>query len=60
MLYETSKLHPYHGITYREQDLYQVIDKSPRAKGSEQPLPEAMFWLLLTGEYPTEKEVEEF
>ena len=22
MLYETSKLHPYHGITYREYDLY--------------------------------------
>ena len=29
----------------------------PRAPGGEQPLPEGLFWLLLTGEVPTEEQV---
>lgn len=60
MVYETSKLHPINGITYRDMDLYQIRDQSPKAPGGAEPLPEAVLWLLLTGEFPTEKELSEF
>jgi len=53
LLYETSKLHPVNGITYRGYDLVQIVDKSVKAPGGEQPLPEAVLWLLLTGEFPS-------
>ena len=29
----------------------------PKAPGGEEPLPEGLFWLLLTGEIPTEEQV---
>ena len=29
----------------------------PKAKGGEEPLPEGLFWLLATGEVPTEDQV---
>jgi len=29
----------------------------PKAPGGEEPLPEGLFWLLLTGEVPTEQQV---
>lgn len=54
MLYETSKLHPLNGITYRGHDLFEIIDKCPSAKDGNEPLPEAVLWLLLTSEVPTE------
>lgn len=60
LIYETSKLHPINGITYREKDLYEVRDQSPKAPGGSEPLPEAVLWLLLTGEFPTEQELSNF
>ena len=33
ILYDTSKLHPLNGITYRGKDLYQVREQSPKAPG---------------------------
>ena len=30
----------------------------PKAEGGEEPLPEGLFWLLLTGEVPTKEQVE--
>lgn len=60
LLYETSKLHPIEGINYRDKDLYEVREQSPRAPGGYEPLPEGVLWLLLTGEFPTEKEVVAF
>ena len=33
MIYETSKLHPINGITYRDKNLYEIRDQSPRAPG---------------------------
>lgn len=59
LLYETSKLDPVKGITYRGQNLFEVQEKATKAEGGTEPLPEAAFWLLLTGEYPTDKETEE-
>ena len=31
----------------------------PKAPGGEEPLPEGLFWLLLTGEVPTEQQVRD-
>ena len=31
----------------------------PKAKGGNEPLPEGIFWLLLTGEVPTKAQVDE-
>jgi len=53
MLYETSKLHPTLGINYRGHDLFEIMKRCPPVKGGEEPMPEANFWLLLTGEFPT-------
>lgn len=36
------------------------MDHSPKAKGGEEPLPEAVLWLLLTGELPNESEIGAF
>jgi citrate synthase len=60
MIYETSKLHPINGITYRGKDLYEIRDESPKAPGGNEPLPEAVLWLLLTGEFPNESELKDF
>lgn len=38
---------------------FQIFKKElPKAEGGEEPLPEALFWLLLTGEVPTESQVK--
>lgn len=60
MIYETSNLHHLNGITYRGQDLFEIMDKAPKAKGGTEPLPEGVMWLLLTGEYPNAKEIKDF
>ena len=52
LVYETSKLHHINGITYRGIDLFEIVDKAPKAKGGSEPLPEGILWLLLTGEIP--------
>lgn len=60
LLYETSKLHHLDGITYRGKDLFKVREEGNKAPGGSQPLPEAALWLLLTGEFPSQHELEEF
>ena len=60
ILYETSKLHHVQGIRYRKMDLFEIKDNAPRAPDGTQPLPEAILWLLLTGEFPNTKELSEF
>lgn len=60
ILYETSKLHRVQGIRYRRMDLYEIRDSAPKAEGGSQPLPEGVLWLLLTGEFPNDKELREF
>ena len=32
--------------------------KLPKAPGGQEPLPEALLWLLMTGEVPTDKQVQ--
>lgn len=59
LISDISYLDPYEGIRYRGYTLPEVIEKLPRPRGSEMPCVEGLFYLLLTGEIPTESEVEE-
>lgn len=60
MIYETSLLDSHEGIRFRGLSIPEVQAQLPKfgAKG-EQPLPEGLFWLLLTGEVPTPAQVSE-
>jgi len=58
ILSETSMLDPAEGIKYRGYTLKECNAKLPKAPGSKIGLPEASFWLLLTGEIPTDAEVK--
>ena len=59
MVTETSALDPYEGIRFRGFNIPQLREKLPKAPGGEEPLPEGIFYLLLTGELPTEEDVKE-
>jgi len=59
MVYQTSKLSSTLGINYRGHDLETLIKECPKAPGGSEPLPEAVLWLLLTGEYPNAGEIKE-
>ena len=56
---ETSALDPFEGIRFRGYNIPQLQEKLPKAPGGEEPLPEGLFWLLMTGELPTEDNVKE-
>jgi len=60
MLYETSKLNPESGITYRGKDLFTIRKEGPKSVPGGQPIPEGALWLLLTGEFPSESEITAF
>jgi citrate synthase len=53
---ETSALDPEEGIRFRGYSIPDLQKTLPRAAGGEQPLPEGLYWLLLTGDLPTEEE----
>jgi len=54
---DISFLDPYEGIRYRGYTLPEVFEKLPKAPGAEMPYVEGLYFLLLTGDMPTEKEV---
>lgn len=56
MMWECSALDPNEGIRFRGYTIPEVREKLPKAPGSEEPLPEGMFYLLLTGDIPTYEE----
>ena len=58
MVTETSKLDPNEGIRFRGYSLPEIQDVLPRAKGSNQPLPEGIFYLMLIGDLPTDEDVK--
>ena len=58
MVTETSKLDPNEGIRFRGYSLPEIQDVLPRAKGSNQPLPEGMFYLMLIGDLPDDNDVK--
>eukprot|EP01118_Nematostelium_gracile_P007794 TRINITY_DN2556_c0_g1_i1.p1 TRINITY_DN2556_c0_g1~~TRINITY_DN2556_c0_g1_i1.p1 ORF type:complete len:488 (-),score=143.04 TRINITY_DN2556_c0_g1_i1:38-1501(-) len=54
---ETSLLDADEGIRFRGLTIPECQKQLPKAPGGEEPLPEGIFWLLLTGEVPTQAEV---
>jgi len=59
MVWETSALDPIEGIRFRGFTIPELREKLPKAPGGEEPLPEGIFFLLLTGELPTAADVAE-
>ncbi len=56
---DISYLDPQEGIRYRGYTLPEVFELLPKPAGSEGPYVEGLFYLLLTGDIPTEEEVGE-
>lgn len=56
---DISYLDPMEGIRYRGYTLPEVFEKLPKIKGAKMPLVEGLFFLLLTGDMPTEEEALE-
>jgi len=56
---ETSAVDPQEGIRFRGYSIPEIREKLPTATGGKQPLPEGLFYLLLTGEIPTSDQVAE-
>jgi citrate synthase len=57
MVWETSALDPIEGIRFRGFTIPELREKLPKAPGGEEPLPEGIFYLLMTGELPTNDDV---
>jgi len=56
---DISYLDPYEGIRFRGFTIPEVLEKLPRPAGAEVPFVEGFIYLLLTGDMPTENEVNE-
>lgn len=56
---ETSELDANEGIRFRGYSIPQLKEKLPKLEGDTEPLPEGIFYLMLTGEIPTYEEVME-
>jgi citrate synthase len=56
---DISYLDPNEGIRFRGYKLQEVMEKLPKPKGAEMPYVEGLFYLLLTGDIPSEAEVSE-
>ncbi|KAK9389263.1 citrate synthase-like protein [Lipomyces mesembrius] len=58
LVWEGSVLDSEEGIRFRGKTIPEVQAILPKAPGGSEPLPEGLFWLLLTGEVPTEGQVK--
>lgn len=59
LITDISFLDPNEGIRYRGFTLGEVFKELPKPRGAEMPYVEGLFYLLLTGDIPTEEEVNE-
>ena len=59
MFYDGSQLDAINGITFRGHSIPEFCRTAQKAPRGEEPLPEVMFYLLLTGRYPTDQEFKE-
>ncbi|KAK4879618.1 hypothetical protein RN001_007764 [Aquatica leii] len=55
---ETSVLDPDEGIRFRGYTIPECQKLLPKAPCGAEPLPEGLFWLLITGDIPTEGQVK--
>lgn len=60
LVWEGSVLDPIEGIRFRGRTIPDIQKELPKAPGGNEPLPEALFWLLLTGEVPTAEQTKAF
>ncbi|MFZ4425671.1 MAG: citrate (Si)-synthase [Saprospiraceae bacterium] len=58
MVWEPSELDPMEGIRFRGYAIDQLKEFLPKGSGNREPMPEGLFWLLLTGEIPGREEAE--
>ncbi|MDB4443526.1 citrate (Si)-synthase [Saprospiraceae bacterium] len=58
MIWETSQLDPLKGIRFRGYSIPELRDLLPRVVNGKEPLPEALFWLMLIGEIPSKDQVK--
>lgn len=56
MIWETSNLDPEEGIRFRGYTIPELKKLLPTGPDGKEPLPEALFWLLLEGSIPTQEE----
>jgi citrate synthase len=56
---DISYLDPEEGIRFRGMTIPEVMDQLPRPKGRDYPFVEGFWYLLLTGDLPTQKQAEE-
>jgi citrate synthase len=56
---ETSLLDPQEGIRFRGYSIPELQQKLPHATACSEPLPEGLFYLMLLGELPEEKDVQD-
>lgn len=54
---ETSVLDADEGIRFRGYTIPECQELLPKAPGGQEPLPEGLFWLLVTGDIPSEDQV---
>ncbi|KAF9972530.1 citrate (Si)-synthase [Actinomortierella ambigua] len=57
LIWEGSVLDAEEGIRFRGLTIPECQVALPKAEGGEEPLPEGLFWLLVTGEVPTTEQV---
>jgi len=57
LITDISYLDPFEGIRYRGFTLPEVFEKLPKPQGRKMPYVEGLFYLLLTGDIPTESQV---
>lgn len=60
MIWEGSVLDANEGIRFHGRTIKDCQEQLPKGKTGTEMLPEAMFWLLLTGEIPTTNQVRQF
>jgi len=59
LVWEGSVLDADEGIRFRGHTIPECQKLLPKAEGGEEPLPEGLFWLLVTGEVPSVEQVRE-
>ncbi|MBN2425662.1 MAG: citrate (Si)-synthase, eukaryotic [Calditrichaceae bacterium] len=56
---DISYLDPEEGIRFRGYTIPECLEKLPKPKGAEMPYVEGHFYLLLTGEIPSQSDIED-
>ncbi|MCJ1382672.1 citrate (Si)-synthase [Xylographa soralifera] len=59
LVWEGSVLDSEEGIRFRGKTIPECQKLLPKAPGGQEPLPEGLFWLLLTGDVPSEQQVRD-